>query len=375
VNVIVVGLGGMGSAAAYHLAARGIRVIGLERFAPAHDRGSSHGRSRMIRQAYFEGAAYVPLLLRSYDLWRRLERETGEALLHVTGGLMIGRPESSTVSGSLASARAHGLAHELLDAAEIRRRFPVLSPTSELVALYEPMAGFLHPERTVLAHLRRATELGATLHFDEQVIRWEASETSVRVTTSRATYEADRLVLAPGPWAPEVFGDLQLPLTVERQVLYWIDPIGGVEPFRADRFPVYIWELDDGMQFYGFPTQDEPPGGVKASFFYRGEACTPETIDRTVAPGESESLRAVLADRIPALRGPVLDALTCMYTTTPDHRFILGMHPHHSRVVLASPCSGHGYKFASVIGETLADLAIDGSTRAAIDSFAPTRFD
>jgi sarcosine oxidase len=373
-DVIVIGLGGMGSAAAYHLAARGKRVLGLEQFGVTHDRGSSHGESRVIRQAYFEDAAYVPLLLRAYELWDQLERETDTHLLTITGGLMIGAPESSVFAGSLASAEAHGLAHEVFDAEEIRRRYPPLRPEPGVVALYETMAGFLHPEQCIRAHVQRAEAMGASLHFEEPVVAWSASGRGVSVTTERATYEAERLILAAGPWMPQLLDGLGLPLTVERNVLYWFDPIGGIDPFRAERFPIYIWELNSGVHFYGFPAVEKGPGGVKVAFFYRGAECTPNTIDRHVSDREVAAIRDVLADRIPALDAPLLSAATCMYTTTPDHDFIVGLHPSHDNVVIASPCSGHGYKFASVIGEVLADLATEGRTRHDIGMFDVNRF-
>jgi len=373
-DVIVIGLGGMGSAAACHLAARGKRVLGLEQFGVAHDRGSSHGESRVIRQAYFEDEAYVPLLLRAYELWEQLERDSGMELLTITGGLMIGSPESSVVRGSLDSARMHGLAHEMLDAKELRRRYPPLRPQPGVVALFETMAGVLHPEQCIRAHLKRAETMGATLHFAEEVVTWRASAGGVSVTTTRATYEADRLILAAGPWMPQLLADLGLPLTIERNVLYWFDPIGGIEPFRADRFPIYIWEIETGAHFYGFPAVETGPGGVKAAFFYRGAQCTPDTIDRQVSDHEVAAIRDVLRDRIPALNAPLLATATCMYTTTPDHNFIVGLHPGHDNVVIASPCSGHGYKFASVIGEILADLATGGATRLEIGMFDARRF-
>jgi sarcosine oxidase len=197
-DAIVVGLGGMGSATTYQLAGRGKRVLGLERHTAAHDRGSSHGRSRIIRQAYFEDPAYVPLLLRAYELWEQLERETGEELMTLTGGLMIGRREGELVSGSVRSAKAHGLPYELLDAKEIRTRFPPFSPDPETVALYEEMAGFVRPEETVKAHLDRAASLGANLRFREPVLSWEASGERVRVETQTGSYEAERLVISPG---------------------------------------------------------------------------------------------------------------------------------------------------------------------------------
>jgi sarcosine oxidase len=360
-KVIVIGLGGMGSAAAAHLAARGTHVIGIERFTPAHDHGSSHGRSRIIRQAYFEDAQYVPLLLRAYELWRELD----PSLLHLTGGLMIGAPDSDVVTGSLASARTYGLAHEVLDAAEIRRRFPVLTPGDDVIALYEPMAGFVNPEECTLAHLAHATKHGAELHFEEAVTSWNATANGVRVTTTRATYEADRLVIAPGAWAPELLADLHVPFTIERQGLFWFDAAG------FDPFPIYIWELDRTVHFYGFPADAV---GVKVALYHGGDVCTPETIDRSVRAEEVERIHAILSSRIPTLTGPLVDATTCMYTNTPDLHFVLGLHPSHANVVVASPCSGHGYKFASVIGEILAGLAIDGATPHAIEAFRPERF-
>ena len=241
-DAIVAGLGGMGSAAAYQLARRGKRVLGLERFSPAHDKGSSHGRSRIIRQAYFEDPAYVPLLLRAYELWEQLEGETGQELMTLTGGLMIGRREDELVSGSVESAEEYGLPYEMLDAGEIKDRFPPFSPDPETVALYEERAGFVRPEEAVKAHLDRAEALGADLRFEEPVLLWEASEGQVRVETPEGSYEAERLVISPGAWAPQLLADLGLPLEVERQVMYWFEPRGGLEPFLPDRFPIFIWE-------------------------------------------------------------------------------------------------------------------------------------
>ncbi len=378
-DVIVLGLGGMGSAAAYQLAVRGRRVLGLERHSAAHDKGSSHGQSRVIRQAYFEDPAYVPLLLRAYELWEQLERETGRELLTQTGGLMIGTPESTVVAGSIRSAREHGLAHEILDAAEIRRRFPPFRPEPGIVALYEKKAGFVRPEHSVQAHLDRAAQLGAVLHFEEPVLSWEAfpAGSGVRLTTAKGTYTAEQLVLAPGAWAPQILAELGLPLAVERQVMYWFDPVGGVEPFLPDRFPIYIWQTEEGLLFYGFPAHEGPRGGAKVSFFrLHGvpSACTPESIDRQVHPEEVARMRSAVAERIPALNGTYLFAKTCMYTNTPDEHFVIAVHPRHPQVAVAAGFSGHGYKFASVVGEILADLATHGQTRHPIGLFTSERF-
>jgi sarcosine oxidase len=360
-DLIVVGLGGMGSAAAAHAAARGKRVLGIEQFQPAHDRGSSHGRSRVIRLAYFEHPAYVPLLRRAYELWRRLEGQTGRRLLQITGGLMIGTPESEVVSGSLRSAREHDLDHELLDAGQIRSRFPALTPGRETVALFEKIAGIVFPEEAIRAHLDVAVDNGARLHFDERVDAWTVAPSgTIEVRTSRSRYEADRMILAPGSWAQELFGIDGLPLEVEPQQLYWFDPGGGAAPFMPDRFPIYIWELGDGIQLYGFPADED--GRVKVAFF------------RSKVTGEG-ALRDALRPRMPALAdGALVDTVSCKYTVTPDHHFVIGHHPNFANVVIASPCSGHGYKFASVIGEILSDLAINGSTRHPIGLFTPARF-
>ncbi|MCA1688482.1 MAG: N-methyl-L-tryptophan oxidase [Actinobacteria bacterium] len=372
-DAIVAGLGGMGSATAYRLAGRGKRVLGLERYSPAHDRGSSHGRSRIIRQAYFEDPAYVPLLLRAYELWEQLERDTGEEFMTLTGGLMIGRREDELVSGSVRCAEEHGLPYELLDAGEIKDRFPVFSPDPETVALYEERAGFVRPEETVKAHLARANALGADLRFEEPVVSWKASGDGVRVETHGGSYEAERLVISPGAWAPQLLADLGLPLEVERQVMYWFEPTGGLEPFLPDRFPIFIWEPDDGNMFYAFPAQNDDRG-VKVAFFRAGGVpTTPETIDREVYQEEIDFIRGYLAEYVPELAGRCLDARVCMYTNTPDLHFVISLHPEHEQVTIACGFSGHGYKFCSVVGEILTDLTIEGSTCHPIDLFSPAR--
>ncbi len=374
-DVIVAGLGGMGSAAAYHLARRGQRVLGLERFGAAHDQGSSHGGSRIIRQAYFEDPSYVPLTLRAYELWEDLERETGQDLMTITGGLMIGPENSRTVSGSIESAKEWGLECEVLDAKEIRNRFPIFEPRDGVTALYEAKAGIVRPEMGVAAHLDAAEAKGAELRFEEPVVSWEASSSGegVKVSTEKGVYEAGRLVISPGAWAPELLADLGLPLEVQRLVQFWFMPQGGVERFRVGRVPIWIWEADDGVQFYSFPSHDDPQDGVKVAFFRVGLVCTPDNIDRTVHEDEVEHIRGYLRNHVPALDGEFLRAKTCMYTNTPDEHFVISAHPNHPQVAIACGFSGHGYKFCGVVGEMLADLTTEGSTRHPIDIFAPGR--
>jgi len=373
-DVIVAGLGGMGSAAAYHLAACGERVLGLERYTPAHDRGSSHGQSRIIRLAYSEDPAYVPLVLRAYELWERLESETGEDLMTITGGLMIGPPGTRVFDGSKESAEKYDLPHEILDAAELKRRYPVFEPTPDTVALFEERAGFLRPEACVKAHLDRAASLGVDLRFEEEILSWEPTRSGVRVETASGGYEAERLVISAGAWAPRLLADLGLPLEVTRQILFWFDPKGGIEPFLSDRFPIFIWEPEDGNSFYSIPAHDGPTGGVKAAFFRAdGKPADPEMIDREVHDEEVEFIRSYLARYVPDLDGDFLYAKTCMYTNTPDEHFVISTHPNYPQVAIAAGFSGHGYKFCSVVGEILADLVTQGETYHPIDLFSPTR--
>jgi sarcosine oxidase len=372
-DVIVIGLGGMGSATVHQLAQRGCRVLGLDQFTPPHNRGSSHGKSRIIRQAYFEHPSYVPLVLRAYELWQQLEQETEQQILTLTGGLMLGQANSTIVQGSLHSAQQHHLAYEFLDTATIHKRFPPLLLEPDTVALYEHNAGFIQPEIAISTYLQRAAQLGASLHFEEPVLDWHATDQGVKVITTAAEYEAAKLIIAPGAWATAML-KLDLPLVIERQVLYWFEPVSHSDQFSAQHLPIYVWETQDGTQFYGFPADEK---GAKVAFFRGGQieqSCTPATIDRAVHEYEIETMRKCLQQYIPQLNGRLLDAVTCMYTSTPDEHFVIGVHPHYSQVVIASPCSGHGFKFASVIGEILADLSIEAQTRYPLELFQPTRF-
>ncbi|GAA2228112.1 N-methyl-L-tryptophan oxidase [Streptomyces amakusaensis] len=374
-DVIVLGLGGMGSAAAAHLAARGVKVLGLEKFGPVHNRGSSHGGSRITRQSYFEDPAYVPLLLRAYELYEELERETGRDIATLCGGLMIGRPDSRTVAGARRSAEQWDLPHEMLDAEQLRRRFPTLTPADDEVALYEARAGLLRPENTVAAHLQLATRHGASLHYEEPVTRWEPYREGVRVHTHEDVYTASRLIICPGAWAPGLLADVGVPITVERKIMYWFQPRGGTGPYRPERHPVYVWEDREGIQVYGFPAIDGPDRGAKVAFFRDGGVCTPETIDRTVHDHEVRAIADYLGPRLPTLPGTFIKGVTCMYSTTPDEHFVIARHPGHpDAVTVACGFSGHGFKFVPVVGEILADLALEGGTPHPISLFDPARF-
>ena len=360
-NAIVAGLGAMGSATLHHLAQRDWRVLGLEQFAPGHTRGSSHGDSRIIRETYFEHPLYVPLVRRAHELWRELEQRSGASLMTITGGLMIGPPDGVVVSGTLRSATEHDLPHSILSPLEVRERFPAFQLAEDLVAVLDPRAGFLDPEACNRAHIKAALESRAEARFNEPVIDWIADGAGVRVTTASGAYTADRLVLSGGAWNRGLIPDLELPLTVERQAVFWLDPERDRPHYELGRFPIYAYEYRDGNICYGFPRL---PRGVKASVMHGGElALAPESVNRTVDDAEVNPLRAALRPILPALSGaPVRESDVCLFTNTPDHDFIIDFHPFFPQVLISSPCSGHGFKFASAIGEIQADLLTKGKT-------------
>jgi sarcosine oxidase len=369
-DVVVVGLGSMGAATAAELATRGVRVVGVDRFTPPHDRGAHSGGSRIIRMAYMEGPAYVPLVRRAYDQWRDLERDTGVPLLTTTGGLMLGAPDSFAVGGALATARAENLPHELLDPAEVRRRFPAFTPAEHEVGLYEEIAGLVRPEAAIRVLLQRAQRYGGELRFGVTVHGWQASTSGVTVSTSGGDLHADRLVLAPGAWAPELTR-LPVPMRVERRVQHYWGPADPSE-YGPDRLPVWIWSYAEGLAAYGLAAID---GRVKAAMHFSGELVDPSVGADAARPDEIEAMRGWFHGRMPGLAAADwLGSTPCLYTLTPDEHFVLGHHPDHPQVAVACGFSGHGFKFVPVFGEILADLALDGRTRHDIALFDPTRF-
>ena len=354
-DVIVTGLGAMGSAAARELARRGLRVLGLDRYAPPHAHGSTHGRTRIIRQAYFEHPAYVPLVQRAERLWEELEREVGERLFVRTGGVMIGPERGVLVSGARASAESHGLPYEMMAAAELRLRYPALVPETDAVALLEPQAGVLFPEACVRAMLACAARDGAQLRTGEPMLRWHVEDDGVRVATAIGEYHAEHLVLALGPWLPELLDGAQIQLTVERQVQHWFDPRDRAERFAPDEMPIALWETQEGM-FYTIPDFGD---GIKIARHHGGEISDPQRVRRTITDEEDASARALLERFLPDAAGALRDHAVCLYTNTADGHFVLDRHPLHPQVVIASPCSGHGFKFATVVGEIIAKLTRD----------------
>jgi sarcosine oxidase len=374
-DAIVIGLGAHGSAATLALARRGLRVLGIEAGERGHERGSSGGHSRMIRRAYFEDPGYLPLLSAAWDRWDALTAAAGESLVEVTGGLYAGPADSDVFRGSVASARDQGLAHEVLDAAEIRRRWPVFTVEDEVGGLYDPGAGMIRADRAIEAQLRLAEEAGAELRFAERAIDWRprpgGDGRGVEVETDAVVYAGEALVIAAGAWTGQFMRDLELPLEVERLPVLWFEPTIDPAELSSGRLPVWLLDTDDGT-FYGFPY--DPAVGLKVSRHHSGEPCDPDSVDRSLHPADVERVRAFSRRNLPAADGPLRTSTVCLYTNTPDFHFVIDTHPSVSGVAFASACSGHGFKFAPVVGEILADLALTGSTAHPIGQFRASRF-
>ncbi len=375
-DAIVAGVGAVGSATLDQLARRGARVLGLDRFHPPHDRGSSHGDTRITRLALGEGAEYAQFARRAHEIWRELEASTGRTLLRQVGGLVFGGPSGGTLAHgtsdfletTIAIARAQGLPHEVLDAAALRERFPQFHWRGDERGCLEHTAGLVHPEACIAAQIEAAQRNGAQLHTGEQVRRWEASGSGVTVVTDRATYSAARLILGAGAWMPQLVAPLAA-AKVYRQVQYWFEPDGPAEQFAPERMPVFIRLPEPGVDmFYGFPAMAGPGGGMKIAGEQFDHAVEPDAMSSEVTVNEVRAMHAAAAPHV-RITGRCLRAVACKYTVLPSFSFVIDQHPASDRVWLASACSGHGFKHSAAVGEALAELALEGKS-----SFDLSRF-
>ena len=369
-DVAVVGLGAMGSASLHHLAKRGVNAVAFDRHAPPHTLGSTHGYTRIIREAYYEHPLYVPLVQRAYELWDDLQRETQQQLWVRTGGLMVGPEKGDLFRGARASAEMHKLAHEILTAREIETRFPAYRTQRDWIGLLEQRAGMLFPERCVAAHLSRTGK--TSVRTNETVLSLEPASSGVRVATTAGTYEAERVVVAAGPWLPELLPslDITLPLEIERQMSHWFQPESSDAKYTAAKTPVGLWEMSGADVFATLPDEGH---GVKCGVHHDGRPTSPDSVDRTVSAAENENARALLEQVMPGAGGQLKEARVCLYTNTPDHHFIVDWAA-QGRVLIVSPCSGHGFKFASAIGEIVSQLVVDGKSWLNLAPFSLSRF-
>lgn len=370
-DTIVLGVGGMGSAAVYHLSRRCQRVLGIDSHDIPNTMGSSHGVTRIIRLAYCEDPSYVPLLRRAYELWHELEETAHEQLLITTGSLDIGPEGSMVFQGSLESCELHGLPYEALSGREVNRRFPGYQLSEDLHAVYQPDGGFVLPERCIVTHVEAAMNAGAEVHGREKVVAWEPDGAGVRVKTDRDTYTAERLVVSAGAWASSLVPSLAQVVSPERQVMGWFHPTNA-DLFQAASFPVFNLMAEEG-RYYGFPIYGVP--GLKVGRYHHlEETVHPDTMDREPNALDEETLRVLVRRYFPQANGPTMALKTCIFTNTSDEHFVIDLHPEAPQVVLAAGFSGHGFKFCSVMGEVLADLAQDGKSPHDLSLFSLDRF-
>ncbi len=382
-ETIVLGLGAMGSAAVCQLARKGHAVLGIDQFAPPHAHGSTHGDTRITRLAIGEGEQYTPLALRSHQLWRELEQETGSALLTTSGCLIISSRARTAFThvenffaNTLAAAQRYDIAHEVLERRADPTQVPQFNVADDEVGYLERDAGFLCPEACVRTQLRLAARLGAILRTQEKVTGFAANDAGVTVTTNRDTYAADKLIIAAGPWLPELVAPrLARHFTVFRQVMFWFDLDGSLDAFVPTSCPVFIWELQGKQQaIYGMPAIDGPGGGVKIATEQYASATSPGAADPAVAEEEKRAMYAgYIAPYIAGVSDRCVRAQSCLYTVTPDFGFVIDTHPDSARVILASPCSGHGFKHSAAIGEALSEWVIDGTTHLDLSAFSLRR--
>jgi len=379
-QAIVLGLGAMGAATVYQLARRGITVLGIDRFSPPHHLGSSHGDTRITRKAIGEGGEYTPISLRSYEIFADLERQSGRSLLTMTGGLVISSNATSNFNhvanffnNTVGVAQRFGIRHEILEAAEMRRRFPPLKVADDELGYYEHDAGFLRPELCIATQLELAAESGADLHTGETVVSFSDVKGGVRVVTSASEYRAANLVVTAGPWLPELLSDEWRPFfKIYRQVLYWFAVEGAYETLAPGNFPVFIWEVQgEACPMYGFPAVDGPAGGMKIGREEYSQTTSPEAVDRTVSQAEIAHMHDTqVAPFFHGVESRCLRSAVCLYTLAPEAAFVIDRLPGSPSVIIASPCSGHGFKHSAAVGEALAELVVAGASRLDLSAFS-----
>ena len=383
-DAIVIGLGAVGSAAAHHLAKTGVRTVGIDRYDPPHAFGSTHGDTRITRLAVGEGEEYVALVRRSHELWRDMEAETGRQLLRQCGGLIMGVEHGHSQHGAADFVRRtidiagrNAVPHETLTTDDIRSRFPQFNVVDGTFGYLEPEAGYLLPEECVRAHHELARRHGAALHTNERVLAWRSHGNAVTVTTDSGVYSAQSLLICAGPWIRELLPEYQRLFSIHRQVLFWFD-VAGADSYAAYReLPIHIWIYGPGpdQMVYGFPAIDGPAGGVKIAGEQFATTIDPDVPARSVEPAEiDEAYERHVRDNYVGLDRRCVKATACLYTVTPDFRFVIDRHPEHANVVIASPCSGHGFKHSAAIGEALAQLTVDGTTTVDLAPFKLDRF-
>ncbi len=373
----------MGSASVYQLSKKGNKVLGIDQFAPPHKLGSTHGDTRITRQAIGEGEEYVPLSLRSYEIWKELEEKSGKKLLTITGGLIVGSNIAQSLHGSnyflqttINTAQKFNISHSILSADELRKKFPQFRVEDDYVGYYENQAGFLRPELCIETQIELAKQQGAQIRFNEKVQQiLSLSDGSVEVRTDKGIYNADKVIVSAGPWITQLFPDYANVFKVYRQVLYWFDLPRDTTPYLPENLPIFIIVGSGEDDIYGFPAIDGPQGGLKVAFEEYLTETSPETANREVTQAEIErAYNKYISKHLPGLSKKCVKAISCLYTVTPDFKFVIDCHPKNPQIIIASPCSGHGFKHSAAIGEALSELAIGGKSHFDLSAFKINRF-
>ncbi|WP_026210517.1 N-methyl-L-tryptophan oxidase [Flexithrix dorotheae] len=380
-DIAIIGLGAMGSASLFQGALKKKKVIGFDMFSPPHSYGSTHGGTRITRQTYFEGHEYIPILKHSYDLWRKIEKASGEDILNITGGLMIGDRFNSIVDKCLQSAKLYNLPYQLFNPVDLKNKFPVLNTGSNYFALLDESAGYLNPEKGVKSQLDLAKKLGAEIRFNEKVINWEINDNTglVELFSETKKYFAQKLIITVGPWAVDQMKQYGIEIKPERIVQFWMKPKNDIKQFNPSNFPIFIWTVEKDLDLYGFPAVDNKMDGVKVAFYPHNkhpirQYTHPDSIDREVSEEETLVMKEYLKRYIPELNTAPLKTITCMHVNSPDGHPIISKHPNYAQVLYGVGFSGHGFKFSNVVGEILTDLAISGKSKFNMKMFDISRF-
>ena len=380
-DIIVIGLGAVGSAALYQLSGMGKKVLGIDQYKPPHTYGSTHGDSRIIRQAYYEGKQYIPILQAAYEVWKEIESKSGESFFEITGALMMGSRYNSIVEQSELSAKAYDLPYEILDHKDIKSRFPQFKVDQDTWALHDKLAGYVVPEAAVRNQLNLANKNGAEVAANELVEFWDAENypSGIRVKTNKGDYITEKLIVTTGAWAKGMMQELGITLKPERIVQYWVKPKKNIASFNKDAFSIFLWNVEKDLDIYGFPVLDVQAQTCKVAFYPHGghpirQFCVPTSIDRNIHKEDLDIIKDYLERFVPDLAGEIINTSVCMHTESPDLHPIVDFHPEYKNVCIANGFSGHGFKFSNITGKILADLILEGQTDFDISLFSAERF-
>ena len=369
-DVIIIGLGAMGSATSMFLSHNGIKVIGFDSYSPPHEFGSSLGHTRVIREAYHEGTTYVPIVQRAYEIWLEMNENSKVPIIETYGGLLIGR-KTGDIENALKSANKYDIPIKKMTTDEISQKFSVLNPPKEYIGLLESRGGAVFVENSINHMLNTALNNGSIHKYNERVVRWSKKSNYYLVETNLGNYKTEKLVFSSGAWITKLLPTLKLPIKIERQVLFWFSPRKNPNKFKSINMPNSGWDLDNGLSFYTMPNLENR--GFKVAMHHNGEFVDPDTLIRESNDSDLKMVRGFLEEYIPDGNGELIDSKVCMYTDTPDQDFLIDSHPDDENIIICSPCSGHGFKFTPAIGEICSSLIINNSTKFDLDKFSLER--